>query len=83
MENFLKQIDVKDLALIQDAHKEITFVNHAGVTVNAKDIFCKYSIYLLDCLAAAQALINNGIVKMLIGLVMSAVQALITAICPK
>ncbi len=56
-------------------------IEKAGVMVSAKEIFCAELPHLIGGLEAAKALSKNFIVKMAIGIVINAVEALGEAFC--
>jgi len=60
-----------------------TIVKKDGTTVNAKDLFCQYYTYLLDGLAAVQALIKNPIVKLIITILINTITTLGQSLCNK
>lgn len=74
----LKPVVDKDYSVNHDA--KITKAD--GTTASAASVFCEFYTTISDGLKAAQALSKNFIVKMLIGLVESAIEALHTALCP-
>jgi hypothetical protein len=58
-----------------------TFTKADGTTATAKDFLCAELPVIIDGLNAASALSKNFIVKMCIGIVVSAIQALGAAFC--
>ena len=73
MENF-EHVTLHETAMVKKAD---------GTTVSAKDLFCEYYTYLLDGLAAVQALIKNPIVKMIITILISTITTLGKTLCGK
>ena len=60
---------------------EATITKADGTTVSAKDVLCTELPIIVEGLQAAAALSKNFIVKMCIGIVSSAIQALGVAFC--
>ena len=60
---------------------EATITKADGTTVSAKDILCTELPVVVEGLQAAEALSKNFIVKMAIGIVISAIEALGVAFC--
>ena len=73
MENF-ENVSLHETAMVTKAD---------GTTANAKDLFCEYYTYLLDGLAAVQALIKNPIVKLIITILINTITTLGQNLCGK
>lgn len=73
MENF-EHVTLNETAVVKKAD---------GTTVSAKDLFCEYYTYLLDGLAAVQALIKNPIVKLIITILINTITTLGQTLCGK
>jgi hypothetical protein len=73
----LKPVVGKDYSINRDA----TITKPDGTTVSASSVFCTAFPIIIEGLKAAEALTKNFIVKMCIGIVLSAVEALGTALC--
>ena len=67
----------KDYSVNHDA----TITRPDGTTVSAKDILCTAMPVIIEGLHAATALSKNFIVKMAIGIVIAAIEALGAAFC--